>query len=203
MNYIITGIGTGIGKTFCSAVICEALGLDYWKPIQSGELDNLDSDFVRNNTSERTIHPERFLLTEPLSPHESARIDGIELEIKDFTIPIFEKGTLIEGAGGLMVPLNDKNDVYLDVFMNWNLPLFVVTKHYLGSINHTLLTIETLLSKKLTIQSLVVNGERNEASERIYKTRFPQIKITYIPELENITKESIHKIAVEWKAQIG
>ncbi|MFN6086523.1 MAG: dethiobiotin synthase [Fluviicola sp.] len=203
MNFIITGIGTGIGKTFCSAVICEALGLDYWKPIQSGELDNLDSDFVRNNTSERTIHPERFLLTEPLSPHESARIDGIELEIKDFAIPIFEKGTLIEGAGGLMVPLNDKNDVYLDVFMNWNLPLFVVTKHYLGSINHTLLTIETLLSKKLTIQSLVVNGERNEASERIYKTRFPQIKITYIPELENITKESIHKIAVEWKAQIG
>ncbi len=203
MNFIITGIGTGIGKTFCSAVICEALGLDYWKPIQSGELDNLDSDFVRNNTSERTIHPERFLLTEPLSPHESARIDGIELEIKDFKIPIFEKGTLIEGAGGLMVPLNDKNDVYLDVFMNWNLPLFVVTKHYLGSINHTLLTVENLFSKKMTIQSLVVNGERNEASERIYKTRFPQIKITYIPELENITKESIHKIAVEWKAQIG
>jgi dethiobiotin synthetase len=110
---------------------------------------------------------------------------------------------LIEGAGGLMVPLNDKNDVYLDVFMNWNLPLFVVTKHYLGSINHTLLTIETLLSKGLTIQSLVVNGERNEASERIYKSRFPKLKTTYIPELENITKETIHKIAVEWKAQIG
>jgi dethiobiotin synthetase len=203
MNFIITGIGTGIGKTFCSAVICEALGLDYWKPIQSGELDNLDSDFVRLNTSERTIYPERFLLTEPLSPHESARIDCIELEIEDFSVPTFQKGTLIEGAGGLMVPLNDKNDVYLDVFINWNLPLFVISKHYLGSINHTLLTVETLLSKKLTIQSLVINGERNEASERIYKSRFPQLKITYIPELESITKESIHKIAVEWKAQIG
>lgn len=203
MNYIISGIGTGIGKTFCSAVICEALGLDYWKPIQSGELDNLDSDFVRTNTSDRTIHNERFLLTEPLSPHESARIDGIELELSDFTLPSFESPTLIEGAGGLMVPINDKNDVYLDVFMDWNLPIFVVTNHYLGSINHTLLTVETLLSKGMTIQSLIMNGKRDEASERIYKKRFPELKITYIPYLEVVTKESIRKIAEEWKEQIG
>jgi dethiobiotin synthetase len=203
MNFIITGIGTGIGKTFCSAVICEALGLDYWKPIQSGELDNLDSDFVKNHTSARTIYSERYLLSEPLSPHEAARIDGIHLELSDFNLLHFEKPCLIEGAGGLMVPINENGLLYIDVFQSWGLPLYVIINHYLGSINHTLLTIETLLSKNMTIQSLVVNGPRNEASERIYKSRFPQLSITYIPQLENITKESLQKIAQEWKAQIG
>jgi dethiobiotin synthetase len=203
MHSIITGIGTEVGKTFCSAVICEALGLDYWKPIQSGELDDLDSDFVRNNTSSRIIHKERFLLSEPLSPHEAARIDGINFQENDFLLPDFQKPTLIEGAGGLMVPINDNGLLYLDVFKSWNLPVFLVSKHYLGSINHTLMSLYTLKNKQISIRSLVINGNRNEASERIYRSHFPEIQITYIPHIEHISLETIQKAAQEWKQQIG
>ncbi len=203
MHAIITGIGTEVGKTFCSAVVCEALEMDYWKPVQAGELNNLDSNFVKQNTSPRTIHPERFLLSQPLSPHESARIDGINLQENDFELIDFERNTLIEGAGGLMVPINDSGLLYLDLFQKWNLPLFLVTKHYLGSINHTLLSIHTLLSKNMEIRSLIINGNRNVASERIYNTHFPKLKITYIPHIENLSHENIQKAAQEWKLQIG
>src|SRR5688572_24779850 len=95
---VVTGIGTGIGKTLCSAVLCEALQADFWKPVQAGELDALDSEFVRNHTSQTSIIPERQLLTQPLSPHEASRIDGIVLHEDDFELPDFTRTTIIEGA---------------------------------------------------------------------------------------------------------
>ncbi|MFY7990935.1 MAG: dethiobiotin synthase [Fluviicola sp.] len=199
---IVTGIGTGIGKTVCSAVICEALELDYWKPVQSGDLHALDSDFVAAHTSNTGIIPAAKLLSQPLSPHEAARIDGIKLTEEDFELPQFSRTTLIEGAGGLMVPLNDEGLCYLDVFQHWDLPVYVITRHYLGSINHTLLTLNALYCREIQIAGLIVNGNKNEASERIYRNHFPELHLSYIPEMEELTKASIHAAAQSWKEQL-
>lgn len=200
-SFVVTGIGTGIGKTVCSAVLCEALQADFWKPIQSGDLHALDSDFVKNHTTNTTVIPARWLLTQPLSPHESARIDGISLHEDDFELPEFQKNTIIEGAGGVMVPLNEEGLCFVDLFQFWHLPVFVVTKHYLGSINHTLLTLNTLFQREIEVAGLIINGNRLESTERIYRSYFPSLKISYIPEMEEISKETIAQAARSWKEQ--
>lgn len=201
MNHVVvTGIGTGVGKTVCSAVICEALGAHYWKPLQSGDLHQLDSGFVDQLTSDRThIYSENLLLTQPLSPHAAARIDGIEITDEHLEFPDFTKQTVIEGAGGVYVPLNDVGLTYIDLFQLWDFPVYVITRHYLGSINHTLLTVNALLSREITIAGLIVNGTRNEATERVYKQHFSAIPISYIPEITEFTKESIQEAAKQWK----
>lgn len=199
--YVVTGIGTEIGKTVVSAVLCEALGADYWKPVQAGDLHALDSDFVASLTSQTKVIPANVLLNHAMSPHEAARLDGIELTDEHFELPDFSKQTIIEGAGGVMVPLNDEGLCYIDLFQLWELPVYVVTKHYLGSINHTLLTLNALMSREIPIAGLIINGERNEASERIYQSHFSDLKITTIPELTEFTKESIQQAAKLWTEQ--
>lgn len=199
--YVVTGIGTEIGKTVVSAVLCEALNADYWKPVQAGDLHALDSDFVQSLTSQTNIIPANVLLNHAMSPHEAARLDGIELTDEHFELPDFSKRTIIEGAGGVMVPLNDEGLCYIDLFQLWELPVYVVTKHYLGSINHTLLTLNALMSREIPIAGLIINGERNEASERIYHAHFPDIQITTIPELTEFSKESIQQAANLWTEQ--
>ena len=117
------------------------------------------------------------------------------------SIDLFSKQTIIEGAGGVMVPLNDEGLCYIDLFQLWELPVYVVTKHYLGSINHTLLTLNALMMREIPIAGLIINGERNEASERIYHAHFPDIPITTIPELTEFSKESIQQAANLWIEQ--
>jgi dethiobiotin synthetase len=164
-KYVISGIGTDVGKTVVSAIIAQALNADYWKPIQSGELDNSDSHKIDRLTNDRVqILPERFRLTEPLSPHASAAIDGVQLQLSELTLPKTKRNLLVEGAGGLMVPIND-TDLLIDAFKQWNLPIIIVSRHYVGSINHTLLTIEALKSRGLTIKGLVFVGEQNPPTE--------------------------------------
>lgn len=200
-HVVITGIGTGIGKTVCSAVVCEALGADFWKPVQAGELDQLDSDFVARMTSQTNVIPAVELLTQPLSPHEAARLDEKVLDESQFELPPFMRNTVIEGAGGVMVPLNEEGLCFLDLFQMWGLPVYVVTKHYLGSINHTLLTINALFHREIEIAGIIVNGNRVDASERMYRNYFPTIPITYIPELAELTPESIRNAAIQWNEQ--
>jgi dethiobiotin synthetase len=164
-KYIISGIGTDVGKTVVSAIVAQALNADYWKPIQSGELDNSDSHKIDRLTNDCVqVLPERFRLTEPLSPHASAAIDGIQLQLSDFTLPETKRNLLVEGAGGLMVPINE-TDLLIDAFKQWNLPVIIVSRHYVGSINHTLLTIEALKNRGITIKGLVFVGEENPATE--------------------------------------
>jgi dethiobiotin synthetase len=157
----VTGIGTGIGKTLVSAIITEYLQADYWKPIQSGDLDNTDTMTVRRliSNSESVLHEERFRLTQPLSPHASAEIDGIEMKLNDFTTPESAKQYLvIEGAGGLMVPINNTTTI-ADLIKFLDASVILVSKNYLGSINHTLLTIQELERREIPITGLVFNGE--------------------------------------------
>jgi dethiobiotin synthetase len=166
-QYFVTGIGTEIGKTVVSATLVEALQADYWKPIQSGDLDYTDSMKVQSwisNTQTR-IFPERFRLKTPLSPHAAAAIDGVEIKISDFQLPPTDRPLIVEGAGGLMVPLNHQ-ETMLDLIKHLNLPVILVSRHYLGSINHTLLSLEVLRSRGIALAGLLYNGLENVASEQ-------------------------------------
>ena len=157
----VTGIGTGIGKTLISAIITEYLQADYWKPIQSGDLDNSDTMTVRRLvTNEKTVfHEERFRLTQPLSPHASSEIDEIEMKLEDFIAPESDNQHLvIEGAGGLLVPINKKTTI-ADLIKFLDASVIIVSRNYLGSINHTLLTIQELQRREIPVLGLVFNGE--------------------------------------------
>ena len=164
-RFFVTGISTGVGKTMVSAIITEALEADYWKPIQAGELDNTDSHNARlisNNTS--NIHACNFELKTPMSPHAAAEIDGITINVKDIFEPETDNHLVIEGAGGLLVPLNDM-DTVLDLILP-NYKVIVVSRHYLGSINHTLLTVNWLQLKGYDV-SLIFSGDENPTTESI------------------------------------
>lgn len=165
----VTGIGTEIGKTFCAAIIVEALKADYWKPVQAGELDQLDSDFVRNaiSNTESKFHPEQYLLSEPMSPHAAAKIDGITLLPENFVVPETENNLVIEGAGGLMVPLNHDGDMLVDLIPKVADEVILVSKNYLGSINHTLLSVELLKQRNIPVKGILFNGDANPETEAI------------------------------------
>ncbi len=164
-GFFVTGIGTGIGKTVVSSVLVEALQADYWKPIQSGNLDFTDTDFVKEYTiHHQTIHPEDYLLRIPVSPHLAAKLEDKNIDIQYFKLPKINNHLIVEGAGGLMVPLNDKH-LIKDLIINLQLPVIIVSMNYLGSINHTLLTIEALRQYKIPVAGIIFNQESNIESE--------------------------------------
>jgi dethiobiotin synthetase len=167
----ITGIGTGIGKTLVSAILVEKLKADYWKPIQSGDLHETDTmrvqQLVTNNIS--TFHPEAYKLTQPFSPHKSAALDGITIEREKIILPQTENQLIIEGAGGLMVPLAD-DFLIIDLIKQLNAEVILVSQFYLGSINHTLLSIMALKQYKIPIKGIIFNGDEDiDAKEFILK----------------------------------
>lgn len=193
--YFITGIGTGIGKTVVSAIITEKLQADYWKPIQSGDLDISDSLFIKNLISNKKsiIHPEKYRLSRPLSPHLSARLDGIEIDLSSIVPPKANRDLVIEGAGGLLVPLNDK-ELILDLIKRLSPKVIVVSQNYLGSINHTLLTLETLNAHHIEVTGLIFNGAANPESEN-YIESYTGIKVIgRIPSMNVIDKETVKRV---------
>lgn len=167
MKIFITGISTDVGKTITSAIITEALEADYWKPIQSGDLHNTDSMKVaRLISNNRTaIHKSSYEFVTPASPHHAAKVENRTIVLSEIVEPKTDNILVIEGAGGLFVPLND-NDVIADLIRD-DYQVVVVVSNYLGSINHTLLTIEALKSRNANIMGIVFSGETNQASEDI------------------------------------
>ncbi|RYJ53422.1 dethiobiotin synthase [Flavobacterium petrolei] len=167
MKLFITGIGTDVGKTIASAIITEALEADYWKPVQAGDLQNSDSHKVKSFLSnEKTvIHPNSYALNTPASPHLAAELDGIVIDLKKIIEPKTENHLVVEGAGGVFVPLNG-TDCVIDLIQN-EYKVIVVSRHYLGSINHTLLTIEALQNRKIVVAGIVFSGDENKATEKI------------------------------------
>ncbi|WGQ11158.1 dethiobiotin synthase [Pedobacter gandavensis] len=191
-TYFITGIGTGIGKTIVSAILTQKLESDYWKPIQSGDLEQSDSLSIKDliSNTKTVIHPEQYRLTQPLSPHLSARLDGIEIKTEAIKLPITNNQLIIEGAGGLMVPINEK-ELILDLIPVLNAKLIIVSQNYLGSINHTLLTLEVLKSRNIQVEGIIFNGEANKESES-YIASYTGIPVLgHIPKLVSLNKESI------------
>ena len=167
MKLFITGISTDVGKTIASSIIVEALEADYWKPIQAGDLDNSDSHKIESYISNRktVIHKNSYLLNTPASPHLAAKLDGITIDLNQITEPKTKNKLVIEGAGGLFVPLND-TDCVIDLIKP-DYKVIIVSRHYLGSINHTLLTIEALQNRKINIAGIIFNGNKNESTEEI------------------------------------
>jgi len=166
MNYFVTGIGTDIGKTVVSAVLVEAIGADYWKPVQCGFPRDTEivSRLVENNSSK--FHPEAFLLDEPSSPHQAAANQGIVVQLSDISLPVTTNDLVIEGAGGIMVPLNEQ-EFMLDVIKKFSDGVVLVANLYLGSINHTLLSLDLLLKHHIGIKGIIFNGPSNPYSESV------------------------------------
>ena len=193
-NYFITGIGTGIGKTVVSAILTEKLKAEYWKPIQSGDLENSDSLSIEKMISNGVtkIHPERYRLSQPLSPHLSAKLDQIEIDLDTFQLPQSDNNLIVEGAGGLMVPLNDRH-LIIDLIKKLDLEVIIVSQNYLGSINHTLLTIDVLKRNDIKIKGIVFNGGANIESENYILNYTKLTCLGKIPSIEEITPEAIVK----------
>ncbi|MCC2545428.1 dethiobiotin synthase [Hymenobacter sp. BT175] len=162
----ITGIGTDVGKTVVAALLTEALGADYWKPVQAGLEPTTDSQTVRSlvtNPASR-FHPEAYRLLLPASPHAAAEAESLTIRPGDFTLPQTENHLVVEGAGGLLVPLAP-GFLVADLIGQLGLATIVVSRNYLGSINHTLLTLEALRQRGLPVRGLIFNGEPNPATE--------------------------------------
>lgn len=167
MKLFITGISTDVGKTIASAIITEALEADYWKPIQAGDLDNSDSHKIQNYISndKSVIHENSYKLNTPASPHFAAEKDGISIDLKIIIEPKTKNHLVVEGAGGVLVPLNNNNFVIDLVQPDYQ--IIIVSRHYLGSINHTLLTIEAIKNRGLTIAGIIFNGNENKPTESL------------------------------------
>lgn len=163
----ITGIGTDVGKTIAAAIVTEALEADYWKPIQAGDLENSDTHKVKKYISNSTtfFHPNSHALKTPASPHYAAEVDGVTIDLKKIKEPKTQNHLVIEGAGGILVPLNDK-DCVVDLIQK-DYQVIVISRHYLGSINHTLTTIESLQNRNISIAGIIFNGDENKATEKI------------------------------------
>ncbi|WP_431133409.1 dethiobiotin synthase [Psychroserpens mesophilus] len=174
-TYFITGIGTDVGKTIASAIITEALEADYWKPIQAGDLQHCDTKKVQQLISNKVskFHSNSFALQTPMSPHAAADIDGISIEPKHIKPPKTKNHLVIEGAGGLLVPINHKHTI-LDLIKP-TYKIIVVSRHYLGSINHTLLTLN-LLQEKGFDTSVIFSGNEHKTTEDIIK-QMTKVKI--------------------------
>jgi dethiobiotin synthetase len=165
---VVTGTDTEIGKTVFAAGLADMLGACYWKPIQSGLEGETDSQAVARlgGLSSDRILPERYRLTTPVSPHRSAAIDGVSIDIAALAVPdTGGRPLVIEGAGGLMVPL-DQRTLYIDVFARWRLPVVLCARTSLGTINHSLLSIEALRRREIELLGVAFIGESHPESER-------------------------------------
>ena len=187
-KFVVTGIGTDVGKTVVSSILAEALKANYWKPVQAGDLQRSDTIKVKEYTENVTVLEEGFRLTEPISPHAAAEIDGVSIELEALKIPEVSDGLVIEGAGGLLVPINLEGLTYADVFENWGLPVIVVSRHYLGFINHTLLTLEVLKERGIKVEGIVFVGSENSATERLILGRSGVKLIARIPIVSEVNK---------------
>ncbi|RED92471.1 dethiobiotin synthase [Marinoscillum furvescens] len=194
MNYFVTAIDTDSGKTLVSAILTEMLKADYWKPVQSGEPRDTETvqSLVANDQS--NFYKEAYLLKTPASPHASAAIDGVHIDLDQIVPPVSNRDLVVEGAGGVLVPLND-DDVVADIIPRVAAEVVLVSNLYLGSINHTLLTCEYLKAKGYPVKGIIFNGKSNPESERIILLKSGYRQLLKIEREEEITKEVVKKYA--------
>lgn len=204
LRLMVAGIGTDVGKTIVSAVLTTALEGEYWKPIQCGEEEQSDSNVMKNllDPSKHYIHASAYSLPMPCSPHQAARAANRHIDSYAIQPPSTERPLIIEGVGGVYVPLNEEI-LTVDLFQSWGCSWVVVSKNYLGSINHTLLTIEVLKNRKIPVLGLVFNGEVNEEAESIILKRSCLPLIGRVQLESEINFNTIQRYAEQWSPQIA
>lgn len=197
-SYFITGIGTDVGKTVASAILVKALEADYWKPVQCGDLDDSDSMKIQRLTG-CAVHQEAYRLRLPMSPHAAAEAEGVEIALGSFRLPNVAKPLVVEGAGGILVPLNGRQTV-LDLILQLNIPVIVVSRHYLGSINHTLMSLEVLRQRGADVAGILFNGAENAATESIIAELSGVKVLGRIPEMQEVTAQTVDRAAEELRS---
>lgn len=200
----ITGIGTGIGKTFVSAILAKALEADYWKPVQAGFEEGTDSEWVGNwlQQTGSIVHPEVYRLAKPASPHIAAREEGVTIDISKICkqIPKNDRTLLVEGAGGILVPLNESQFV-ADLIKEMGAKVILVSRNYLGSINHSLLTARVCREMQIPVIGWVFNDQYLDYEDEIVKwSNFP--RIASIPWTDNINGTFINSQAAAIKKRL-
>lgn len=197
-QYIITGTDTGIGKTVASAMLTLALDGDYWKPVQSGIEDIVDTKVVQDLTGlpEDRFHPESYVLTEPLSPHRAAEMDRIEINPADIEIPFHTRPLIIEGAGGLMVPIT-RRFLQVNLFKQWGAPVILCARTGLGTINHTLLSIEALWARKMPVHGIIFIGEENRDNIKTIAEFSGERVLGWIPHMDHIDAHGLRGVFAE------
>ena len=195
----IAGIHTAIGKTIASAVIAEAIGADYWKPVQAG-ITEKDSSLIKNLLTDGAarVHEEAVILSQPLSPHAAAAIDNVEVDYTKFEWPETDKTLLVETAGGLLSPMSGDTTM-ADFIAYYRLPAILISMNYLGSINHTLLTIEVLKSRGIKLLGIIMDGLENESSETFIQQYTKVPVIARIPFISDLSNAGIRKYALQLK----
>jgi dethiobiotin synthetase len=196
----VAGIGTGVGKTVASAILCEMLEADYWKPVQAGDLDKGDKSKIKELISSKNtvVHPEAYQLPYPVSPHASAEQAGITVKPEKIMLPETNNHLIIEGAGGLMVPLNYET-LYIDWIKKNDARVILVSRHYLGSINHTLLSCEVLKARNIQVEGILFNGTENKQTEKVIEQLSGYPVLGRIDPVKRVTKRFVKEQALKLK----
>ena len=189
---IVTGTDTGIGKTVFAAALAGALDANYWKPIQSGLLEETDSQTVLrlSGLAEKRVLPEAYRLKTPASPHLAAEIDGVVINPDALVLPNTDGPLVVEGAGGLLVPLT-REITYIDIFARWQAPVALCARTALGTINHTLLSIEALRARRIPLLGVAFMGEENRDSERVIVEMGRVRRLGRLPHLVPLTADAL------------
>ena len=190
MRFVVSGTDTNIGKTVFCAGLCGLLNLPYWKPVQAGLDSPTDSDVVAEFGGVETL-PERYRLKLPASPHQAAASEGVTIDPAALTPP--DGDVVIEGAGGLMVPLTN-DTLFIDVFARWKLPLILCSRTRLGTINHTLLSLEALRSRAIPVHGVAFIGDANAESERIICAKGNVKRLGRLPVIEPLTPPRLQAV---------
>lgn len=191
---IITGTDTDAGKTVFAAMLMLALNTTYWKPLQSGITDGVDTKTVQNLTGlpDDRFYPEKYIFTEPLSPHRAAEIDEVEIDVDAIEVPDTDAPMLIEGAGGLMVPVT-RTHLQINMFKRWGLPVILCARTGLGTINHTLLSLEALWARKMPIHGIAFIGPDNPDNIRTIEEYSGEKVLGHLPHLKELNAKSLQK----------
>ena len=200
---VVAGIGTGVGKTIISAILVEALSADYWKPVQAGEEGGTDTNNVKQLVSNQqsVFYKEAYHLSQPMSPHAAAAIDGVEITLDKLNLPKTSGTLIVELAGGLMVPLNER-ELNIHLVVKWNVPVVLISMNYLGSINHTILSFQMLKGYGIEVEGIIFNGEPNSATEKFILNYTGARCLGRLPRLNTINRDVIQQYAKEWKENL-
>jgi dethiobiotin synthetase len=189
---VVVGTDTGVGKTTFAAALAGAVDGVYWKPVQAGDLDQTDSDAVLrlSGLAPEQILPEAYRLKTPASPHLAAEIDGITIDPGRLVLPECDRPLIVEGAGGLLVPLT-REITYIDVIARWNIPVVLCARTTLGTINHSLLSVEALRARGITLAGIAFIGDENIESERIIVDMGRTRRLGRLPHLKPLTRSAL------------